>query len=191
MKKFMNVIEKRKELNQEKTPKYGTRKLSVGLVSCMLGFSLIIAPSYSKAAEEAENTKILETEVSETKTAESEKETQAVEKPSEKTVDQVESTKENATNQTVEKTEVVVKKQADNFNAELQTLTVDQGKNVEDYRNAVKNLPQDAKLEVKTQVDTKEAGLKTIKAIIIFSDNSTKEVDITVKVNQVKETEKK
>lgn len=79
MKKFMNVIEKRKELNQEKTPKYGTRKLSVGLVSCMLGFSLIIAPSYSKAAEEAENTKILETEVSETKTAESEKETQAVE----------------------------------------------------------------------------------------------------------------
>ena len=190
LKKSVNIIEKRKELNQEKTPKYGTRKLSVGLVSCMLGFSLIIAPSYSKAAEEAENTKILGTEVSETKTAESEKETQAVEKPSEKTVDQVESTKENATNQTVEKTEAVVKKQADNFNAELQTLTVDQGKNVEDYRNAVKNLPQDAKLEVKTQVDTKEAGLKTIKAIIIFSDNSTKEVDITVKVNQVKETEK-
>ena len=113
-----------------------------------------------------------------------------MEKPSEKTVDQVESTKENATNQTVEKTEAVVKKQADNFNAELQSLTVDQGKNVEDYRNAIKNLPQDAKLEVKTQADTKEAGLKIIKASIIFSDNSTKEVDITVKVNQIKEAEK-
>lgn len=103
LKKSVNIIEKRKELNQERTPKYGTRKLSVGLVSCMLGFSLIIAPSYSKAAEKSENTNVLETEVSETKTAEAEaeKETQAVEKPSEKTVDQVESTKENATNQTV------------------------------------------------------------------------------------------
>lgn len=54
-KKMTEIIEKKKELSQEKTPKYGTRKLSIGLVSCMLGFSLIIAPGSSKAAEASEN----------------------------------------------------------------------------------------------------------------------------------------
>ena len=53
-KKMTEIIEKKKELSAKKTPKYGTRKLSVGLVSCMLGFSLIIAPGSSKAAEETE-----------------------------------------------------------------------------------------------------------------------------------------
>lgn len=48
------IIEKKKELGAEKTPKYGTRKLSIGLVSCMLGFSLIIAPGSSKAADGTE-----------------------------------------------------------------------------------------------------------------------------------------
>ncbi|KWZ95827.1 signal peptide protein, YSIRK family [Anaerococcus hydrogenalis] len=50
-KKMIEIIEKKKELSEEKTPKYGTRKLSIGLVSCMLGFSLIIAPGSSKAIE--------------------------------------------------------------------------------------------------------------------------------------------
>lgn len=54
-KKMTEIIEKKKELSQDKTPKYGTRKLSIGLVSCMLGFSLIIAPGSSKAAEASEN----------------------------------------------------------------------------------------------------------------------------------------
>ena len=49
-KKMAGVIEKKRALSEEGTPKYGTRKLSIGLVSCMLGFLLIIAPSYSKAA---------------------------------------------------------------------------------------------------------------------------------------------
>ena len=53
-KKMAEVIEKKRELSEEKTPKYGTIKLSIGLVSCMLGFSLIIAPGSSKAAEETE-----------------------------------------------------------------------------------------------------------------------------------------
>ncbi|WP_276877546.1 Rib/alpha-like domain-containing protein, partial [Anaerococcus hydrogenalis] len=50
-KKFNEIISRKKSLGLKKTPKYGTRKLSIGLVSCMLGFSLIIAPSSSKADE--------------------------------------------------------------------------------------------------------------------------------------------
>ena len=36
--------------NLERKPKYAMRKLSVGLVSCMLGFALIAGPSHSLAA---------------------------------------------------------------------------------------------------------------------------------------------
>ena len=36
--------------NSERKPKYAMRKLSVGLVSCMLGFALIAGPSHSLAA---------------------------------------------------------------------------------------------------------------------------------------------
>ena len=36
--------------NQERKPKYAMRKLSVGLVSCMLGFTLIAGPSHSLAS---------------------------------------------------------------------------------------------------------------------------------------------
>ncbi|WP_276877259.1 Rib/alpha-like domain-containing protein, partial [Anaerococcus hydrogenalis] len=61
-KKMTEIIEKKKELSAEKTPKYGTRKLSIGLVSCMLGFSLIIAPGSSKAAEGTETPETLVSE---------------------------------------------------------------------------------------------------------------------------------
>ena len=39
----------------ERKPKYAMRKLSVGLVSCMLGFALIAQPSQSLAAGGAES----------------------------------------------------------------------------------------------------------------------------------------
>lgn len=40
--------------NTEKKPKYAMRKLSVGLVSCMLGFALVAGPSQSLADEGVE-----------------------------------------------------------------------------------------------------------------------------------------
>ena len=95
------VIEKKRALSEEKTPKYGTRKLSIGLVSCMLGFSLIIAPGSSKAAGETDSTEKVETVVSdkeipeppvetpaeEVKPAESKEEAQPAETTEEKTVE--------------------------------------------------------------------------------------------------------
>lgn len=170
-KKMTEIIEKKKELSQEKTPKYGTRKLSIGLVSCMLGFSLIIAPGSSKAAEASEN----ETVATETNTPE--------ENP-------VEDAKQLA-NEEIKKEETkeeVVAKQADTFVEKLETIEVEEGEEI-DYKQAVTNLPQDAKLDVITPVDTKEAGEKTTSAKITFADGSVKEIQIKVNVKAVEAKE--
>lgn len=53
--------------NTEKKPKYAMRKLSIGLVSCMLGFTLMSIPSQSFAAEgvEGESTQVEEAQKAE------------------------------------------------------------------------------------------------------------------------------
>ena len=170
-KKMTEIIEKKKELSQEKTPKYGTRKLSIGLVSCMLGFSLIIAPGSSKAAEASEN----ETVATETNTPE--------ENPVEEATP--------VANEEIKKEETkeeVVAKQADTFVEKLETIEVEEGEEI-DYKEAVTNLPQDAKLDVVTPVDTKEAGEKTTSAKITFADGSVKEIQIKVNVKAVEAIE--
>lgn len=45
------IIEQRKLKGSIRKPKYATRKLSIGLVSCMLGFSLIVSPVDTWAEE--------------------------------------------------------------------------------------------------------------------------------------------
>ena len=166
-KKMTEIIERKKELSQEKTPKYGTRKLSIGLVSCMLGFSLIIAPGSSKAAEASEN------------------ETVATEKntPEENPVEEATP----VANEEIKKEEIVAK-QADTFVEKLETIEVEEGEEI-DYKEAVTNLPQDAKLDVVTPVDTKEAGEKTTSAKITFADGSEKEIQIKVNVKAVEAKE--
>ncbi|MDD7766436.1 MULTISPECIES: Rib/alpha-like domain-containing protein [Anaerococcus] len=162
-KKMTEIIEKKKELSQEKTPKYGTRKLSIGLVSCMLGFSLIIAPGSSKAAEASEN----ETVATETNTPE-------------------ENPVEEATPVANEEIKAEETKEADTFVEKLETIEVEEGEEI-DYKEAVTNLPQDAKLDVITPVDTKEAGEKTTSVKITFADGSEKEIQIKVNVKAVEE----
>jgi len=177
-KKMTEIIEKKKELSQEKTPKYGTRKLSIGLVSCMLGFSLIIAPGSSKAAEASEN----ETVATETKTPE--------ENPIEEAtpVANEEIKKEETKEEVVEQAQEVVAKQADTFVEKLEAIEVEEGEEI-DYKQAVTNLPQDAKLDVITPVDTKQAGEKTTSAKITFADGSVKEIQIKVNVKAVEAIE--
>ena len=137
------VIEKKRALSEEKTPKYGTRKLSIGLVSCMLGFSLIIAPGSSKAAEETDSTEKVEAVVSDKEIPETPvvEETKPVEKNSVETPLPAETTnKSQAETETITETQPVKKveqkqaeqKQADNFTPQLQTITVNQGESVED-----------------------------------------------------------
>ena len=49
--KLKKIIEYRKAKGSTRKPKYATRKLSIGLVSCLLGFTVLIFPVESFAAE--------------------------------------------------------------------------------------------------------------------------------------------
>ena len=53
--KMTDLIEQKKLAGSRKKPKYGTRKLTIGLVSCMLGFTLLVSPT-DVWADEAEAT---------------------------------------------------------------------------------------------------------------------------------------
>ena len=46
---FRQLIEDKKRKGEEKKPRYGTRKLSVGLVSCVLGFMMFLTPITASA----------------------------------------------------------------------------------------------------------------------------------------------
>ncbi|MDY3006062.1 Rib/alpha-like domain-containing protein, partial [Anaerococcus porci] len=77
--------------------------------------------------------------------------------------------------------EEVVKKQAGSFNASIKDIIVKENQEI-NYKDAVENLPQDAKLEVLTPAKTDSIGESIAKAKIVFSDKSEKEIEIKVTV---------
>ena len=89
MEKLKDFIEKKKEKSASRKPRYGTRKLSVGLVSCILGYCIFLSPTVvsAQAVEDgSESTPSTFTEASaDTSDSDSESEsdeTKAVETPS-------------------------------------------------------------------------------------------------------------
>ena len=68
MEKFEKVIEEKKIKSATLVPKYGMRKLSVGLVSCALGFSIlgIADPVQAQAAGIADTAQVQETGINDT-----------------------------------------------------------------------------------------------------------------------------
>ena len=59
--KFKRIIEYKKQKGSNRKPRYATRKLSIGLVSCMLGYALLVSPSSVEAAElDSENQAVAE-----------------------------------------------------------------------------------------------------------------------------------
>lgn len=51
MDKFKEIIENKKQKSTSRKPRYGTRMLSIGLVSCVLGYAMLISPSVALADE--------------------------------------------------------------------------------------------------------------------------------------------
>ncbi len=49
--KLVKIIEYKKLKGSIRKPKYATRKLSIGLVSCMLGYALLVSPTSVEAAK--------------------------------------------------------------------------------------------------------------------------------------------
>ena len=86
MEKLKEFIEKKKEKSASRKPRYGTRKLSVGLVSCVLGYCIFFSPTVVSAqvgegaSEPAAIGTSADTDSSNTGSADS-KETKAVESP--------------------------------------------------------------------------------------------------------------
>ena len=124
------IIEQKKLNGSKRKPKYATRKLSIGLVSCMLGYALLVSPSSAEAAELDNN----QTEV----------------------VEEVE-TKEEATNEenVVEEKETPVEETLSDEQAieekEAQEASVEE-------KSSEETAPQETNKEVKEEVTSKEAS---------------------------------
>ena len=87
MEKLREFIEKKKEKSASRRPRYGTRKLSVGLVSCVLGYCIFFSPTVVSAqvGEGSESTSTRVEASADTSDSDSESEsdeTKAVETPS-------------------------------------------------------------------------------------------------------------
>ncbi|WP_308655042.1 Ig-like domain-containing protein, partial [uncultured Anaerococcus sp.] len=98
--KFKRIIEYKKQKGSIRKPKYATRKLSIGLVSCMLGYALLVSPSSVEAAElEANNQAVEESATEDTTgtTEETTEETTTTDETTKTTTDENEAPAEEAT----------------------------------------------------------------------------------------------
>ena len=73
MDKFKEIIENKKQKSASRKPRYGTRKLSIGLVSCVLGYAMLVSPTVS-LADEAINEPVAEEEANPEQEEETEEE---------------------------------------------------------------------------------------------------------------------
>ncbi|MDU5998076.1 MAG: Rib/alpha-like domain-containing protein, partial [Finegoldia magna] len=204
---FEKIITEKRAKSSNERPKYGLRKLTVGVVSCLLGYMMFFTPNVVAAGKVDQPQAVESTEVAKTENVE-EKSEQPKEKAAETTEteqpvshvqgDFSKETKTNAQDRTVrttaEKTSETATegkteqaKQADSYVPELEAIKVVKGNNVENYRKAFKNLPEDATIKVINEADTNEAGDKKATVEITFADQSTKREIITVKVYETQE----
>ena len=191
---FEKIITEKRAKSSNERPKYGLRKLTVGVVSCLLGYMVFMTPNVTLADKVEAKPQAIEAKVESTKANTTEEVEQPAEentaKPENNSAEQFESqssktTSTNAQDRTVRAPEVntevaaVSDNEAEKFTAELKPITVEVG-GVVDYSKAVTNLPEGAK--VTANVDTTQKGEKKVEATIEFKDHSTKVVKITVNV---------
>lgn len=176
---FNKIITERKTKSSNKKPKYGMRKLTVGVVSCLLGYMMFFTPNVSQA-EKVEETPQVASEVvaplSETNTVE-------VNNPevSNKN-EEAEVTAKPATEEKVTVAEAnQERKQSEDFNAEIKEIEVEKN-GIVNYKEAITNLPADASVKPSAETDTSKLGKHTISVDINFADGSTTTVNITINV---------
>ncbi|MDU5223666.1 MAG: YSIRK-type signal peptide-containing protein, partial [Finegoldia magna] len=96
--KLENLINLKKEKGSNRKPKYASRKLSIGLVSFMLGFTLLVSPTDTFAAEQA-GTEVSEVaEEAQPNEAQDQAQEEKDKKSSVKSTDQVDETKSDEAN---------------------------------------------------------------------------------------------
>ncbi|MDU7384645.1 MAG: Rib/alpha-like domain-containing protein, partial [Finegoldia magna] len=178
--KLKKIIEYRKAKGSTRKPKYATRKLSIGLVSCLLGFTLLISPSEAKA-DSGENTATIVENAGAPETT-----GDGAVKNSEENLNEDNGSGSEQDAEPVKEEKSLEKTQAEEFNAQVEEINVQLNGTV-DYSSAITNLPSDASATVKHQADTSKAGSQDATIEINFADESTTEVTIKVNVEDKKE----
>ncbi|MDU5700383.1 MAG: Rib/alpha-like domain-containing protein [Finegoldia magna] len=198
--KLENLINLKKEKGSTRKPKYASRKLSIGLVSFMLGFTLLVSPTDSKAAEEVSSSiaeteavadkSIKTTDTNEVNTSETDKN---LEEKSGQESNEVQESKQDVVDKTgdldSENSEDVASKESDSFKPSITEITVKEGDSVDDYQKAITNLPAGASLSISSPADTSVVGVSSASGRILFADGSSMDVSIPVNVTE-KTTEK-
>lgn len=208
---FEKIITEKRAKSSNERPKYGLRKLTVGVVSCLLGYMMFFTPNVV-TAEKVDQSQAVEATVESTEVANPENVEEESEQPKEKPaeiagteepVSHIEAYSSNAketnaqdrtvrttdekTSETATEGKTEQAKQADSYVPELEAIKVVKGQSVEDYRKAFKNLPEDATIKVINEADTNEAGEKIATVEITFADQSRKQEIITVRVYKTQE----
>ncbi|MDO5047942.1 MAG: Rib/alpha-like domain-containing protein, partial [Anaerococcus sp.] len=202
--KLKRVIELKKVSGSTRKPKYATRKLSIGLVSCMLGYALLVSPSSVEAAggeDQALETSLeaddLEAAIAEVDSlatdlglVEEPVEAVSEEEPGEESLEEA-SAEETPAEETQEEvtlyqTEALAKEadQAQTFIEVPNKLTFvkDYDLTEENYKSAFDNLDQEVALEVINPIDTSALGQTTGKIRLTFADGSSKEFDLEAEI---------
>ena len=133
--KFKRIIEFKKQKGSVRKPKYATRKLSIGLVSCMLGYALLVSPSSVEAAElDSENQAVAEESAEPETTSEEDpvEENKETETPAEETP--AEESKEESPEETPDKEAPAEETTTENKEAAVEdfTLTEEQRQNLKE-----------------------------------------------------------
>ncbi|OXZ32412.1 Rib/alpha-like domain-containing protein, partial [Finegoldia magna] len=176
---FNRIITERKTKSSNKKPKYGMRKLTVGVVSCLLGYMMFFTPNVSQAEKVKETPQV----ASEVVAPLSETNTVEVNNPevSNKN-EEAEVTAKPATEEKVIAAEATQeRKQSEDFNAEIKEIEVEKN-GVVNYKEAITNLPADADVKPSAEIDTSKIEKHTISVDINFADGSTTTVNITINV---------
>lgn len=171
MEKLKEFIEKKKEKSASRKPRYGTRKLSVGLVSCVLGYCIFLSPTVVSAqvadGEVSESTQISETrEVNETSKASDTEavESSKVESPAKEIASETSSSE---VTEVAEKTETPVKEVAEVEEKEVAEASEDvveekevspalEEKAVEERETADQAIPREEALEEITEEEVEK-----------------------------------
>lgn len=166
MEKLKEFIEKKKEKSASRKPRYGTRKLSVGLVSCVLGYCIFLSPTVVSAqvadGEVSESTQISETrEVSETSKASDTEavESSKVESPAKEIASE---TSSREVTEVAEKTETPVKEVAEVEEKKVAEVSEDvvEEKAVEGRETADQAMPREEALVENTEEEVAEEAIE-------------------------------
>ncbi|MDU4671682.1 MAG: Rib/alpha-like domain-containing protein, partial [Finegoldia magna] len=190
---FNKIITEKRTKSSNKKPKYGMRKLTVGVVSCLLGYMMFFTPNVSQA-EKGETPQVAseivsplnETDTVEVNNQEVSNKNEDSEVTAKPATEEKETVSEVTAKPATEEKETVAeatqeRKQSENFNAEIKEIEVEKN-GVVNYKEAITNLPADASVKPSAEIDTSKPGKHTIAVDINFADGSTTTVNITINV---------